>query len=52
MEVRQVQQDLQDAKRGTTMDFCGCVPVSFWKALRISGKKPFTESLEGNEELW
>lgn len=38
MEVRQVQQDLQDTKRGTTMDFFNCVPVSIWKAVQSSGK--------------
>lgn len=52
MEVRQVQQDLQNTKRGTTMDFFNCVPVSIWKAVQSSGKKPFTKSLEDNEELW
>lgn len=31
MEVRQVQQDLQDTKRGTTVDF-NCVPLSLWEA--------------------
>ena len=52
MEVRQVQQDLQDTKRGTTMDFFVCVPVSFWKAVQSSEKKPFSKSFEDNEELW
>jgi len=38
MGVRQVQQDLEDTKRGTTMDFFNCVSVSIWKAVQSSGK--------------
>lgn len=51
MEVRQVQQDLQETEGGNTMDVFCCVPIRFWKAVLSSGKHPLFDRFEGNEEL-
>lgn len=51
MEVRQIQQGLQDTERGNTMDVFWGVPVRFCKAVLSSGKHPWFDHFEGNGEL-